>query len=238
MSTIKAILLGRHNPLLVLIIVSLLVRWATYCYYYLVYKDIGGLHFSPTADEASTYEILGRQLLSGNDLSHELFAYRPPLQPMFIALTYLVSGSTNPLIAVFAQSFVSAGIAILTFIIAKQLRLPAPAQFWSGLIVAFDPASVIIGMTLMAETLSNIFLAISIIFVIRLMRYQNMRDAAAAGASIALATLARPTAIPQKKLKLFFLIFPKQQTLTETITRGDNKRTTSANSHTRKWISR
>jgi len=195
MSTIKAILLGRQNPLLVLIIVSLFVRWATYYYYYLVYTDIGGLHFSPTADEASTYEILGRQLLSGNDLSHPLFAYRPPLQPMFIALTYLVSGSTNPLIAVFAQSFVSAGIAILTFIIAKQLRLPAPAQFWSGIIVALDPASVIIGMTLMAETLSNMFLAVSTIFVIRLMRYQNMRDAAAAGASIALATLARPTAI-------------------------------------------
>ena len=195
MSTIKAILLGRQNPLLVLIIVSLFVRWATYYYYYLVYTDIGGLHFSPTADEANTYEILARQLLSGNGLSHELFSYRPPLQPMFIALTYLMSGSTNPLIAVVSQSFVSAGLTILTFIAAKELRIPIPVQFWSGLIVALDPASVIIGMTLMAETLSNMFVVISIIFMIRLMRNQNMRDAAAAGASIALATLARPTAI-------------------------------------------
>ena len=195
MSTVKAILLGRRNPLLVLVIVSLLVRWTTYYYYYLVYTDIGGLHFSPTADEASTYEILARQLLSGNGLSHELFSYRPPLQPMFIALTYLLSGSTNPLIVVFAQSFVSAGLAILTFIAAKELRIPLPVQFWSGLIVALDPASVIIGMTLMAETLSNIFILLSIIFIIRLMRNQSMRDAAAAGATIALATLARPTAI-------------------------------------------
>ena len=195
MSTIKAILLGRRSPLLVLVIVSLLVRWATYYYYYLVYTDIGGLHFSPTADEANTYEILARQLLSGNGLSHELFSYRPPLQPMFIALTYLMSGSTNPLIAVFSQSFVSAGLTILTFIAAKELRIPIPVQFWSGLIVALDPASVIIGMTLMSETLSNMFVVISIIFMIRLMRNQNMRDAAAAGASIALAALARPTAI-------------------------------------------
>ena len=194
-STIKAILLGRRSPLLVLVIVSLLVRWATYYYYYLVYTDIGGLHFSPIADEANTYEILARQLLSGNGLSHELFSYRPPLQPMFIALTYLMSGSTNPLIAVFSQSFVSAGLTILTFVTAKELRIPTPVQFWSGLIVALDPASVIIGMTLMAETLSNMFVVISIIFMIRLMRNQNMRDAAAAGASIALAALARPTAI-------------------------------------------
>ena len=194
-STIKAILLGRRSPLLVLVIVSLLVRWATYYYYYLVYTDIGGLHFSPTADEANTYEILARQLLSGNGLSHQLFSYRPPLQPMFIALTYLMSGSTNPLIAVFSQSFVSAGLTILTFVTAKELRIPIPVQFWSGLIVALDPASVIIGMTLMAETLSNMFVVISIIFMIRLMRNQNMRDAAAAGASIALAALARPTAI-------------------------------------------
>ena len=195
MKTAKDLLLGKCQPLLVLTIVSLIVRWATYYYYYQVYIDIGGLHFSPTADEASTYEILARQILSGNGLSHELFSYRPPLQPMFIALTYLASGSTNPLIAVFVQSFISAGLAILTFIIAKELNMPKSVRFFSGLLVALDPASIIIGMTLMAETLSNIFVASSIIFIIRLIRSHNMRDAAAAGAAIALATLARPTAI-------------------------------------------
>ena len=99
------------------------MRWTTYYYYYQLYTDVGGLHFSPIADEASTYEILARQILSGNGLSHELFSYRPPLQPMFIALTYLVSGSTNPLIAVFLQSFISTGVTILTFIIAKELNM-------------------------------------------------------------------------------------------------------------------
>ena len=195
MPTVKDIFRGRYQPLLVLVIVSLLVRWTTYYYYYQLYTDVGGLHFSPIADEASTYEILARQILSGNGLSHELFSYRPPLQPMFIALTYLVSGSTNPLIAVFLQSFISTGVTILTFIIAKELNMSKPAQFFAGLIVALDPASIIIGMTLMAETLSNIFIATSMIFIIRLMRSRNMRDAAAAGAAIALATLARPTAI-------------------------------------------
>ena len=195
MSTVKDIFRGRYQPLLVLIIVGLLVRWTTYYYYYQLYTDVGGLHFSPTADEASTYEILARQILSGHGLSHELFSYRPPLQPMLIALTYLVSGSTNPLIAVFVQSFISTGLAILTFIIAEELTMSKPAQFFSGLIVALDPASIIIGMTLMAETLANIFVAISMIFIIRLIRSRNMRDAAAAGAAIALATLARPTSI-------------------------------------------
>ena len=122
----------------------------SYYYYYQLYTDVGGIHFSPIADEASTYEILARQILSGNGLSHELFSYRPPLQPMFIALTYLVSGSTNPLIAVFVQSFISTGLAIITFVIAKELNMSKPVQFFSGLIVALDPASIIIGMTLMS----------------------------------------------------------------------------------------
>lgn len=194
MPKLRDVLLGRCRPLLLILAVALLVRWTTHYYFYYVYTT-GGVHLSPIADEANTYEVLARQLLAGNGFSQELFSYRPPLQPMFIAFVYMLSGSTDPLVAAFAQTFVGAGVAALTFFIARELHTPRFVQLWSGLLVALDPASIIIGLTLMAETASNFFVAAATLFAIRLLRSAALRDAAAAGGCIALATLARPTSI-------------------------------------------
>ncbi len=194
-STFKNVLLGKWHPLPVIVTVSLLARWLTHYYFYHVYTTSGGLYFSPIADEANTYEVLARQLLAGNGFSQELFSYRPPLQPMFIAFVYIIFGSADPLIAAFSQTFIGAGVGALTFFVARELRMPRLVQLWSGLLVALDPASIIVGLTLMAETLSNFFVASGTLFTIRLLRKGALRDAAAAGGCIALATLARPTSI-------------------------------------------
>ena len=195
MPKIKAVLLGCWRPMLLILAVGLLARWLTFYYFYHVYTTSGGAHFSPIADEANTYEVLARQLLVGNGFSQELFSYRPPLQPMFIAFIYVMLGRASPLVAAFAQTFVGAGVGVLTFLAARELRTPRLVQLWSGLLVALDPASVIIGLTLMAETLSNVFVAAGTLFTIRLLRSGRLRDAAATGGCIALATLARPTSI-------------------------------------------
>ncbi len=194
MPKFRDVLVGRYHPLLLIVAVALLARWTTHYYFYYVYAT-GGVHFSPIAGEANTYEVLARQLLAGNGFSQELFSYRPPLQPMFIALIYILRGSTDPLFAAFAQTFVGAAVAALTFLIARDLQTPRFVQLWSGLIVALDPASIIIGLTLMAETASNFFVAAAMLFAVRLLRSAALRDAAAAGGCIALATLARPTSI-------------------------------------------
>ena len=195
MPKIKAVLLGCWRPMLLILAVGLLARWLTFYYFYHVYTTSGGAHFSPIADEANTYEVLARQLLVGNGFSQELFSYRPPLQPMFIAFIYGLVGSASPLVAAFAQTFVGAGVGALAFFVAHELRTPRLVQLWAGLLVALDPASVIIGLTLMAETLSNLFVAAGTLFAVRLLRSGELKDAAATGGCIALATLARPTSI-------------------------------------------
>ena len=209
---IKNIIAGRIHPILIIFFVSLIIRWITYYYYYYVYTDYGGMHFSPTADEASTYEILARHILTSNDLSHVLFSYRPPLQPLLIAFLYLISNTTNPLFVVFMQGIYSSIIPLLTYVVTKELNMSKATQFWSGLLLALDPASIIISMTLMAETLSNLFIVTNALFTLRLMKRNHKKDALAAGASIALATLARPTSIYYFIPLVLFLIISVRQT--------------------------
>ena len=195
MAILNTIQIKRWHPLLVILAGGLLVRWLTYYYFYHSLITSAGVHFSPTADEANTYEVLARQLLAGNGFAQELFSYRPPLQPMFIAFVYMIFNTTDPLIAAFVQTFVGAGVGVLTFLIARELHMPKFVQSCSGLLVALDPASIIIGLTLMAETLSNFFVAFGTLFTVRLIRRAALRDACAAGGCLALATLARPTSI-------------------------------------------
>src|SRR3970282_1989790 len=61
---------------------ALLIRWCAAYLYYFVYKTPGGLPPDPTATEV--YELLARELIEGRGLQSWLFAYRPPLEPMFI----------------------------------------------------------------------------------------------------------------------------------------------------------
>ncbi len=175
--------------------IGLLLRWAAFYYHYFIYQTPGGMGLSATGDEAITYDVLARQLLDGNGFVQELFSYRPPLQPMFIALVYTISQTTNPLVAAFCQTFVSSSIIMLAYLISGELGASARVRNLAGLIVAIDPASIIISLTLMAETLSNFFLATSLLFLVRLFEYNRTRDAIASAAAMALATLARPTSV-------------------------------------------
>ena len=172
---------------------ALLIRWCAAYLYYFVYKTPGGLPPDPTATEV--YELLARELIEGRGLQSWLFAYRPPLEPMFIALTYVVTGAKSPVAAVFAQTFVSASICLLAYQIAKELGADENSRKIVALLTAVDPASIGIGLVLMAETLSNFFIAASLVFLARLLKSHRLRDAAACAAGIVLAALARPNAI-------------------------------------------
>ncbi len=172
---------------------AFLIRWIAFYFYYFVFKTPGGTSPDPTATEV--YELLARELVNGRGLASWLFAYRPPLESMFIALTYLVTGSRSPLVAAFAQTFVSAPVCLFAYEIAKELGADETSQKLAALLTAIDPASIGIGLILMAETLSNFFIAITLVFLVRLLKTYRWRDAAACAAGIILAALARPNAI-------------------------------------------
>lgn len=168
---------------------ALLLRLAAFYLYYFVYKTPGSVPPSPLGNDS--YDYLGRELLSG-DISDWNFAYRPPLYPMFIAAVYGLSGMFNPLVVVVAQIVLSASMCLFAYRLAHELGVGQAVPAIAALLTAIDPASIAIAQTFMAETLTNFFIAFSLIFLARLLKDGRLRDAAACGAAIALATLARP----------------------------------------------
>jgi|GEM_PF-578953 len=172
---------------------ALFLRWAAFYLLYFVYKTPGGIHPSPIASEV--YDLLARELLSGRGFETWMFAYRPPLAPMFFATVYAVARTGDPLIPTFAQTVVSASVCLLAYALAAELGADERTRKMIALLVAIDPASIAIGLVLAGETLANFFIASSLIFLARLLKGGRLRDAAACGGSMVLAAMARPNAI-------------------------------------------
>ena len=175
--------------------IALVVRWVAFYYFHFVYDTSDARSYLPISGEAKTYEILARQLILHKSFAPQLFSYRPPLQPIFIALSYILSGTTNPLIPAFAQTFLSAAIAPLAYVIAKRLGASERISRLAAVFTAMDPASIAISLTLEAETLSNIFIALALLFFVLLVKSPGIRASIACSACIALAALARPNAL-------------------------------------------
>ena len=172
---------------------ALLIRWGAFYFFYFVYKTPGGGILSPTADEV--YELLARDMLGTRSLQMGFFAYRPPLLPMFIALVYIITGTHSPLAASLAYTFVSAAACLPAYAIAKELGAEEKWARMAALLTAIDPASVVGGVGLLAEAMANLFIAASFLFLARLLKKHQLRDAVACAASMVLASLARPNAI-------------------------------------------
>jgi hypothetical protein len=83
-------------------------------------------------------------------------------------------------------------MCLLAYRLAQALGLSRSVQAAAALLTALDPASIAIAQLLAAETLANVFIALSLIFLARLLKTGRLRDAAACGGALALATLARP----------------------------------------------
>ncbi len=172
---------------------ALVIRWGAFYFFYFVYKTPGGGTLSPLASEV--YELLARELLGTRSLQMGLFAYRPPLLPMFIALVYTLTGTQNPLVATFAYTFVSAAACLPAYAIARELGAEEKWAMLAALLTAIDPASVVGGISLLGETMANFFIAAALLFLARLLKKHKLRDVIACAACIVLASLARPNAI-------------------------------------------
>lgn len=174
-------------------VLALLIRWGAFYLYYFVYKTPGGIAPSPLSSDA--YHVLAGELIGGRGFASWIFAYRPPLYPLFVAAVFRLTGAQEPLAAVFAQSILSALICFVTYALAGELGADEPTRKIAAALAAIDPASIAVGLGLMAETLTNIFVALSLLFLARLLKNHRLRDAAACSACIALATLTRPNAL-------------------------------------------
>lgn len=158
--------------------------------YFTQWRGITPLNLS---SDAIQYDLLANALLAGDwAFSSTYFAVRPPLMPLFTALLYTLLGPTQ-----WAVALGNAILAALTAGIAAQathrFTRNAHAALLAGLFVAIDPASIANNINLQAETLSNFFLALTLLEFAAFWQRPTFRTAFLIGLWLALATLARPT---------------------------------------------
>ena len=155
---------------------------------------VRGIQPLALSSDAIEYDILARALLDGWDWSSGYFAARPPLWPLLIAGIYRVFGNSQYAIAIFS-TVLGAATVFVAFAVAVQLSPVRLVHIITGVLVAIDPASIANNINLQAETPANLFLALALLALARLICGQHMRAAIMAGFWVGLATLVRPTTL-------------------------------------------
>jgi|DewCreStandDraft_2_1066082.scaffolds.fasta_scaffold00179_70 4-amino-4-deoxy-L-arabinose transferase-like glycosyltransferase len=197
-------------PLLLVVLAGLLVRVG-------IALALGD---APPRDDALDYELLARNLAAGHGFSlhpPEPSVFRPPLQPAFVALVYLLAGPYL-LAARLAQATLSAVVIPLTYALARTFA-PRRGALLAATLVAFSPALAAHASLLQTETLFSVLTAAAVLAMLRgyVAACQGAGAAAAraafAGALLGLANLARPTllALPLLLPPIWALLDPRHR---------------------------
>jgi hypothetical protein len=144
---------------------------------------------SPAAD-AADYLRLARGLRSGSgyvDAVGHPTAFRPPLYPLWLALT-----GPDVRVATILQSVLGAANCLLTVALASRW-LAGPAPWLAGLLLAVDPVQAEASSRLLSEVLYQTLFLLSLL---ALDAGRSPRRAAAAGFVAGLSLLVRSAALP------------------------------------------
>ena len=138
------------------------------------------------------YRVGAEEILRGDlAFKHDLYLLRPPLFPLLIALLNM-----QPAAILAVNILLSSLVIPLTFVLARQLRLPGQLPLLAALIVALDPTSIKYAGILQAEPLANVLLAGAFVSAVALKNAGAPQKIAAlglmTGGLIALSALARP----------------------------------------------
>ncbi len=182
-----------------------LVAFAARAAYALAPAGLDGVPWSDAAD----YHRLAARLAAGAgftlgpDAAPYPTTFRPPLLPAVVAPFYALFG---PRLGI--GLLVQAALGALTVPVAAALArdvaraagrdagFAARAATASSVLVALWPSLVYFSGALLTETLAALLVTASLLLAVRLGRHGGARRALALGLVLALASLARPTALP------------------------------------------
>lgn len=134
------------------------------------------------------------------DLSYWFFAARPPLFPFTVSLVYRLGG--GPVAGLVLQTIFSVLTAIVILWLACEvfnmvpgLAHPERYALAAGMIAALDPASVVFGVTLLAEPLFNLTFALCLYGIVLYIRHRKGWALLLASLALAASMLTRGTTI-------------------------------------------
>ncbi len=143
---------------------------------------------------------MAEHLYHDRSLTYWLMGARPPLFPLTVALVWAVGGST--IAAAALQALFGALTAVFGYLLAHRLFALSPdfpsGGRWAlvaGIVMALDPASVSISVTLLGEPVFNLAFTACVYFIAAYVQSRRALPLALSGLSLAAAMLARPTAI-------------------------------------------
>jgi 4-amino-4-deoxy-L-arabinose transferase-like glycosyltransferase len=132
---------------------------------------------------------------------------RTPVYPLYLAAVFGSVGH-QPWVAILLQVIIGSLTAVLTYLLARELRLSHLAAFVGGLIVALDPVSAMNANRLLTETIFTTLIVASIYALARYLNSERLSWALGAAVLLALASLTRPIAqfLPIAVLPLFVVV--------------------------------
>lgn len=192
---------GRAIPILLLL--STLSRgWYMFhrLGYRLVLEDLPDFLAAGGSDVRGWLGMARHLARYGPDFSYWMMGIRPPLYPATVALVYRLGG--NNVHALLLQTAFGIGLPLAGYWLALRLFCPLEgisqpnrAAFIAGLVMVFDPASIVVGTVLLSEPLFNLMMAgflVALTLTIQDFRWLHI---ALACIFLALTMLTRPTAI-------------------------------------------
>lgn len=151
------------------------------------------------------YDILAKNVLAGHGFSlrdappHEPSALRTPGYPLFLALSYAVSGNT--VIASLMQILLLAGFGIIGFRILLLMGLRRAYALGGALLAVIEPDVLSMSLYLISDMLFVFLLSLSLFFYLKFLSEDSIYFFLWGSAAAGLGALVRPVGI------LVFLFF-------------------------------
>jgi hypothetical protein len=161
---------------------------------------IAALHFLPShgllaagGGDGFGYHHLAVAVSRGEFFSDHLYVARPPGLPLVLGALYAAFGTSAKLFIVLSVCS-SAATAAVAVALAAELGFSVARATMVGLVVAFEPTSVFVGIIPYSDALFALCCALTFLFVVRLRRHVSIGSLVAVWASLSAAVLVKPSA--------------------------------------------
>ncbi|OGS23042.1 MAG: hypothetical protein A2252_07950 [Elusimicrobia bacterium RIFOXYA2_FULL_39_19] len=165
--------------------ISVLVRLI---YYYEVKEDIFLKYLIIDADFYNQWAV---SIVNGGILGESGVYYQDPLYAYFLAVIYKIFGLNNYFVVRIIQIFMDSTTCIMMFLISERLFNNKNLSIIASLLYCFSPVLIFYTVLLDKTTLSLFLIAWSLLYLIKAIQEQNIKNYFYAGLLLGACTLIR-----------------------------------------------
>jgi len=154
--------------------------------------------------DSETYDRFASLIINGNFQGEDVYSMNI-LYPYFLALIYKILGHSWTAVTVI-QAFISSVNCVLIYIVAKNMFDQRVGILSAAICIIYGPFVFFTG-TLLTPTLINLFLLLTLLFLVRYQNSDKLWLVLVAGFCLGLAVLGRGNSLLMAPLSLLFFYF-------------------------------